>query len=327
MKKNFLLQIAILLLLIGLPATTHAAVTPFFGPIISPACNCATPISANGVTAPYSAPGWGCVIDTFQRTINLGVSLSVVFMTVLIALAGYSYIAGRGSPEGRSLANTRIMNAAIGLMIALGAFLLVDSLMKALYNPNNAQFGPWNSILGQSQGAECIAPSKTPGVSGALNTLVNGATPPPQASTVPASTASGNEAQVRAQLAGVGVSINHDPCTGSSGSGCTDVGGMQQATVQQIINLSSKCGGPGGCGMVVTGGNEPGHAVGTYSHGNGYKVDLRLGTPVDSVIQNLTSAGTRTGDGPGPAWVDSCRNQYVRESDHWDITVYQACSL
>jgi hypothetical protein len=114
------------------------------------------------------------VLDTFQRTINFGISMAIVFMTLLVALAGFSYIASRGNAEGRSLANKRIMNAAIGLLIALGAFLLVDSLMKAFYNPNNAAFGPWNSILGQGSADQCLAPSKPPSSFAALNSPANG---------------------------------------------------------------------------------------------------------------------------------------------------------
>ena len=328
---------AIVFLFVLAVPTAHAATTPFFGPIISPACNCLTPINANGVTAPTSAPGWGCVLDTFQRTINLGISLAVVFMTFLIAFAGFSYIWSRGNPEGRSLANKRIMNAAIGLLIALGAFLLVDSLMKAVYNPSNAAFGPWNSILGEDQGAQCIAPSKPPSSFAALNTPANGTggTGSAQVSAVQTNTASGNEGQVRAQLAGASVSINHDACTsGSSGTGCTNVGGLQQDTIQQIINMSDKCGnGPAGCGLVVSGGSEPGHATGSqYTHGNGYKVDIRLGTQLDGIIKKFTYGGTRLGDAPGvadPFWTDKCGNQYVQEASlsHWDITVYRACAL
>ena len=39
-----------------------------------------------------------------------------------------------------------------------------------------------------------------------------------------------------------------------------------------------------GCAITITGGTEIGHASGTYSHWNGYKVDVRPTTCVSSYI-------------------------------------------
>ncbi|HVX90604.1 MAG TPA: hypothetical protein VHC20_03130, partial [Candidatus Paceibacterota bacterium] len=141
----------------------------------------------------------------------------------------------------------------------------------------------------------------------------------------------GNEDAVRQQLAAAGVSINKGVCSppddhscGGTPPSCTDVGGMQSATISQIINIANACPG---CGVQVTGGTEPGHACGTYSHGNGYKVDLHPTSGLDALLKSLTYQGTRNGDGPGPSYGDSCGNQYVRESDHWDATIKATCSL
>lgn len=335
-RKSDLITISTFALTAGvmfLPLAAHAASATFFGPIVSPICNCATQISANGVTVPNSAPAWGCVLQTLQNIMNFMVTMATVAITIFIALAGFSYMASGGNPEKRTMANKRIMNAVIGLVIVLCAWLVVDSILKVLYNPSTTtSYGPWNSILVSDGSNDCIAPTQNPtslpGVTGNQGGGSGGANSGVAVvSTTPITASSGNEASVRAQFAAAGVSVNHSVCTGSSGSGCTDVGGMQTATIQQVLNLSAKCGGSSGCGMVVTGGNEPGHASGPHSHGNGYKVDLRLGTAMDGIIQKLTRVADRTGDSPGPTWVDSCNNQYVEESDHWDVTVYAACSL
>jgi len=34
--------------------------------------------------------------------------------------------------------------------------------------------------------------------------------------------------------------------------------------------------------------------------------------------------GKRNGD---TIYLDKCKNQYVQESDHWDITVFRFCNL
>ena len=61
------------------------------------------------------------------------------------------------NPESRSQAKKMLLNAAIGLMIILSAWLMVDFIMKALYSgPDGTagKFGPWNSILGD--GPACV---------------------------------------------------------------------------------------------------------------------------------------------------------------------------
>jgi hypothetical protein len=102
---------------------------------------------------------------------------------------------------------------------------------------------------------------------------------------------------------------------------------MQEATIQQIINIANACGGIR-CDVWVTGGTEPGHACGTYSHANGYKVDLRPSAALDAYLKSMKDGGIRTGDHSGPSWLDSCDNQYVLETAapaHWDATIKTAC--
>lgn len=158
-----------------LPYVAHAATATFFGPIISPACNCATAIMANGVTVGGSAPAWGCVLQTIQNVMNFIVTMATLAITIFIALAGFSYMASGGNPEKRSVATKRIMNAVIGLLIVLCAYLLVDSIMKVIYN-QGSQFGPWNSILvGNGTTDDCIRKQDSPGLAG-LSTSAASAT-------------------------------------------------------------------------------------------------------------------------------------------------------
>jgi hypothetical protein len=198
---GFSLGISLFGAVIYLPTIARAAT--FFGPIISTACNCdpAGGISANGITVPYSAPAWGCILSTFQNVLTLGVSLSVVIITIFIAWAGFSYIMSGGNPEKRSQANKRIMNAVIGLLIVLCSYLLVDSIMKELYDPSTAKFGPWNSILAGTSAEDCLSPVASPGglpgVTAALNTGSSASTGSTnsQQSTVPAGNGKGGTAQ------------------------------------------------------------------------------------------------------------------------------------
>lgn len=345
MKRSIFLAITVFGVLCVFPQFAHAATGGFFGPIIPDACNCAHTVMANGARSAASAPAWGCILQVIQNIVNLIISLSSLGITLFIAYAGLSFIMNPTNEEKRTQARQRLMNAVIGLAVVLCAWLLVDSIMKALYNTNKTAFGPWNTILSATQGVEdCLAPrnpeslpdlSITPGKTQQTNAeggpAGSGVTVVPSrggSAALPASTATGDEAAVRAQLAAAGISINHSACgANSNGKGCTNVGGMQQATIQQLIALNRSCNGK--CGIIVTGGSEPGHADGAYSHGNGYKIDMGLGTSLDSIIgQQKYYSGQRTGDGPGPGYTDKCgQNQYVKESapPHWDIVVYAYC--
>jgi hypothetical protein len=298
----------------------------FSGTIVPEACNC------------IEGAGWGCLLTLFQNTLHFLIGLGVLLAVAAIAYAGFLMIMNPANPGGIQKGKTMMLNAVIGLVIALAAWLIVNTLFTVL---TNGTLTSYTAVFGAGYNAPCLPTAKDQQGSGQGSANLSSSTIP--GNTTPgASTASGDEAAVRKQLADAGVGVNHDACpAGSSGSGCTDVGGLQQATIAQIIALaraagvSGPCDGSNSCKVVVTGGNEPGHAVGTYSHGNGYKFDLRLGSPVDSWIQsNLISVGQRTGDSGGPAWTDNCtrnqsadqQNQYVKESDHWDVRITAACN-
>ena len=162
------ISLSALLLVILLPHFAHAA-AGFFGPIISPECNCDTAVSgASGASAPSSAAAWGCILQTIQNLTSFAASFATIIIAVFIALAGFSYMTSGANAEKRQLANKRLINAVIGLLITLCAFLLVDSILKVIYDPSTAKFGPWNSILGSNSGQDCLAVHNPPAALPAL---------------------------------------------------------------------------------------------------------------------------------------------------------------
>lgn len=110
----------------------------------------------------------------------------------------------------------------------------------------------------------------------------------------------------------------------SSGDGCTTLNQIRKSTVDRILALNQECGSfhnTNGCNLKITGGTEPGHASGKYSHEEGWKVDIDDNEKIDSYIaSNFTQGKDRNGD---RRYYDSQGNEYVRESTptHWDITV------
>lgn len=93
------------------------------------------------------------------------------------------------------------------------------------------------------------------------------------------------------------------------------------------------------CAVTITGGTETGHAGGTYSHGNGYKLDFAKASGLNSYVTSaFTYIGVR-GDGArqyqarsgniyavssesagfgGPIQLTVLQD----EGSHWDVTFY-----
>ena len=87
-----------------------------------------------------------CDIATLaQNVINTGIYIAVFLSAILFAWAGWKYLT-HGANPGEATKATKIFSAvATGLIIILGAWLLIDTLMKVLVG-GNSQFGPWNKL-------------------------------------------------------------------------------------------------------------------------------------------------------------------------------------
>jgi hypothetical protein len=105
-------------------------------------------------------------------------------------------------------------------------------------------------------------------------------------------------------------------CTTRSNSTCTSFTDLNQATAQGAVTLKHASG----CALNITGGTEVGHASGTYSHYNGYKLDYSKNTCVTNYIHNFSYIGLR-GDGY-PQWEAASGNIYADEGTHWDALYY-----
>jgi hypothetical protein len=164
--RNLLISSGTLALL-AVPAAAFAATTDFFGPIIPKTGVCICDGSTTGGVA--SAMDWGCVIIVIQNVTNFMVSMGVLLVVLAIAWAGFTLIVSGSKPEGRTRAKNLFLNSVIGLVLVLGAWLIVDTIMKTLYNSTESgtgasvSFGPWNTILARNADAYCLKPNKYPG--------------------------------------------------------------------------------------------------------------------------------------------------------------------
>ncbi|MCP2265202.1 hypothetical protein APR03_002550 [Promicromonospora thailandica] len=125
-------------------------------------------------------------------------------------------------------------------------------------------------------------------------------------------------AQAASQLSAASISwTSSGGCSDRNVATCTSFDQVRQTTIDGIRTLRSATG----CAITITGGTETGHSSGTYSHWNGYKLDIRHSACVDSYI---TSTFTYVGyiSGWGHQYRSGSGNLYTDEGNHWDILYY-----
>lgn len=103
--------------------------------------------------------GAGCktchISETVNGVIKWLVNIMAILCAIIIIVAGFQMVTAQGSMEKVSHARSLITNALIGFVILLGAWLIVDTVLKVLLSGNDQSatapaqlpgFGPWNSI-------------------------------------------------------------------------------------------------------------------------------------------------------------------------------------
>ena len=129
-----------------------------------------------------------------------------------------------------------------------------------------------------------------------------------------------SQASAESQFRAVGITWSSSGgCTTQSNSTCTSFSGLRQTSIDGAKTLKSASG----CALNITGGTEVGHAGGTYSHANGYKLDFTRSTCLTSWVHNTYSYQGLRGDG-APLYKAASGNLYADEGNHWDVT-YLSC--
>lgn len=127
-----------------------------------------------------------------------------------------------------------------------------------------------------------------------------------------------SQSEAAASLRSVGITWSSSGgCTTRGNPTCTSFEQINSGTVSGVKTLKTASG----CAVNITGGTEVGHASGTYSHYNGYKVDTGKSTCLNGYItRSFTRIGNR-GDGYAQ-WRSAAGNIYCDEGNHWDILYY-----
>lgn len=87
-----------------------------------------------------------CHIATLaQNILTTGIYIAVFLSAILFVWAGGLYLTSAANPSGVTKAKTLFFNVIVGLLLILGAWLIVDTLMRVLVG-SKEKFGPWNSL-------------------------------------------------------------------------------------------------------------------------------------------------------------------------------------
>jgi hypothetical protein len=237
---------------------------------------------------PSDTPG-GIIANFYQFSLLIGGLLALG----AIVYGATKYTLAAGNPSGQGDAKDQILQALLGLLLLVGAYLVLNILNPDLVN---LRLPKLEALKAPPSGE--ITPPRPPGPIGPGL----------------------EDADARRQLQGAGITIS--PRAGS-------LDGTQQNTIDEAIRLKQASGCPVQVNS-TTGGFHPGNLKGGQcNHANGYKIDVQRNACLDSWITNQSQSGcsyvgVRSDDG---AKLYNCGGAiYAQESGnpgHWDIAVCQ----
>ena len=284
-----------------------------------------------------------------QNVVNFLLGLSILVAAIMFAYAGYLYFTSGGSQTKISDAHKVFYSVGIGFVIALAAWLFVQTLLNTLVG--NTNFfgnigGSWNRLecgglqrrtdltvadwlrsslpsLSQIRAVPSATPTCPPNSTPVVTMETfscrgpNGETvqPIPAGGATGSTGATASDSTNRRYFTDNGILVvSNGNCADRTQTNCTSLDGLQPNAVSGALQMQESCGG---C-LVVTGGTEAGHAGGLYSHASGYKLDFQINDRLNNYIQGW---GTPVDRGDGPTYTNgniSC----TRESSppHWDCT-------
>jgi hypothetical protein len=166
--RRFPLVLSLLLVFLAGALPAYAANFPLLDPNFSI-------VPAQCTACPCNYYGF---LQLIQNLMNAGVGLGIIAFSLALAYAGATIMLNPTSPEMRSTARSMLLNIAVGLVILLSAWLVVDFVMKLIYDPTatlngSEAFGPWNEILASKDQKWCIDPTAAKPIEGLLGTAAN----------------------------------------------------------------------------------------------------------------------------------------------------------
>ena len=107
-----------------------------FGPLV-PQCTTINPMSQKAECSACD------LVALAQNIINWFIYAAGVAAVLMFAYAGIIYATSATNPEQIAKAHKIFWNVLLGMVFVLAAWLIIDTIMKALYR-TESKFGPWN---------------------------------------------------------------------------------------------------------------------------------------------------------------------------------------
>lgn len=209
-----------------------------------------------------------------------------------------------GAVSSKQDAKEWISGALWGLALLLGAYLILNTI------------NPQLTILKEPSITAVSVPAPTKSTIGAL---------PPE---LAGFSLSHQKAQIEVDAAGIKL-WSSSGRIGPQTEGSTSLEGVKTDTINGVIAFKGACIASTGtpCDITITGGTEPGHEPGSYSHSNGYKLDIDPNPQVNNYIMNSSRFEKLPPRGTDLVYRDKLTGYvYVYEKygqakgSHWDVT-------
>lgn len=245
-----------------------------------------------------------------------------ILALIMIIVGGITYVTSESFGE-KGKGKGYIMNAIAGLVLALGAWVILNTINPNLAEDLNIKI-PTVTLDGPTK--EWAGGNAAPGTNIAPTALLNGQ-PIIMGMLWP------DDSQQRGQLSAVGISVvssGNSNCTPTAGTpNCTSVyfDGPASGIIQEIINFKSTCGN---CDIVITGGSE---AWLHETHGpNKRIVDIRATPSLNTYLNglpggpspsaNFPSGQTINIEGVGRFYAEPSGSTGNTTAKHWHVTIY-----
>jgi hypothetical protein len=258
----------------------------------------------------------------FKSLFTFLIVIAGLLAFIMIVRGGITYLTADSFGQ-KGNGKEYIWNAIIGLVLALGAWVILNTINPDLASDLNIAIpqvsldGPtkeWNN--GNAAAGANIAPSAL--LSG--QPILMGMPWP-------------DDSQQRSQLSAAGISVvssGNSNCTPTAGTpNCTSVyfDGPAAGVIQEIINFRNTCGG---CEIVITGGSE---AWLHRTHGpNKRIVDMRATPSLNAYLnglpdgpppgENFPSGKTIDIEGVGRFYAEPHGSTSNTTNKHWHVTIY-----
>lgn len=251
----------------------------------------------------------GNIFDWLVRVLS-------VLATIIIVAAGLRLVLSGGNVAAKMQARRLFSKAAIGLILVLGAWILVDLFMRVLLVSGEGDFGSWADVQCGMQTAAETAPDE-PTVLG----VVNGVSTPVGDAAL-AGDGLGEEA-ARAILDQYGVLVK------SEADSAATLTGVRQHVLDGVglLNQDLLAACPDCRPITITEATGGTHNSGTFSHEEGFKLDLRTrDNPglVKYITETYQPAGSWK-DGTQLYYDPASCGTYALESDHVDVVYKTGC--